>query len=62
MLDLDEAVEFKNKCMGDSDTLQAIGEINAIQSKQLADLSHVVATDVRAKLGRHSLQALRRAK
>lgn len=49
MDDLDKVVKIKNESKGDSDTLQAIGEINAIQSKQLADLSHVVATDARAK-------------
>lgn len=49
MADLDQVVKVKNKSTGDSDTLQAIGEINTIQSKQLADLSQVVATDARAR-------------
>lgn len=49
MVDLNKVVEDKRKAGGDSDTLQALGEINAIQSKQLADLSEIVATDARAK-------------
>lgn len=49
MVDLDKVVEDKRNALGDSDTLQALGEINAIQSKQIADLSEIVATDARAK-------------
>lgn len=49
MVDLDKVVDDKRNSGGDSDTLQALGEINAIQSKQLADLSEIVATDARAK-------------
>lgn len=49
MVDLDKVVEDKRNSQGDSDTLQALGEINAIQSKQLADLSEIIATDARAK-------------
>lgn len=49
MVDLDEVIKVKNESQGDSDTLHAIGEINAIQSKQLADLSQIVATDAHAK-------------
>jgi conjugal transfer/entry exclusion protein len=45
MVDLDKVVEDKRNAEGDSDTLQALGEINAIQSKQIADLSEIVATD-----------------
>lgn len=49
MKDLDKVLEDKRNSGGDADTLQALGEINAIQSKQLADLTEVVATDARAK-------------
>jgi P-type conjugative transfer protein TrbJ len=49
MADLDKIVDEKRKSKGDAETLQAIGEINAIQSKQLADLSQIVASDARAK-------------
>ncbi len=48
MDDLDKIVEEKRKSKGDAETLQAIGEINAIQSRQLADLSQIVASDARA--------------
>jgi P-type conjugative transfer protein TrbJ len=49
MVDLDKVLEDKRNAGGDADTLQALGEINAIQSKQLADLTEIVATDARAK-------------
>ncbi len=49
MADLDKIVDEKRKSKGDAETLQAIGEINAVQSKQLADLSQIVASDARAK-------------
>jgi P-type conjugative transfer protein TrbJ len=49
MVDLDKVLEDKRNSGGDADTLQALGEINAIQSKQLADLTEIVATDARAK-------------
>lgn len=48
MEDLDKIVEQKRKSKGDAETLQAIGEINAIQSRQLSDLSQIVASDARA--------------
>jgi P-type conjugative transfer protein TrbJ len=59
MKDLDQVLQYKRKSGGDADTLQALGEINAIQSKQLADLSQIVATDARAK---HSVIMESRAK
>lgn len=49
MRDLDKVLEEKRHSGGDADTLQALGEINAIQSRQLADLSQIIATDARAK-------------
>lgn len=49
MADLDKILEEKRIAKGNADTLQALGEINAIQSRQLADLSQIVATDARAK-------------
>lgn len=49
MADLDKVLEEKRNAGGDADTLQALGEINAIQSRQLADLSQIIATDARAK-------------
>lgn len=49
MKELNKAVEHKRKSQGDSDTLQAIGEINAVQSKQLADMTEIIGTDARAK-------------
>jgi len=49
MADLEKIVDMKRKGQADGDTLQAIGEINAIQSKQLADLSQIIATDARAQ-------------
>jgi P-type conjugative transfer protein TrbJ len=49
MDDLDKITEDKRASEGDADTLQAIGEINAIQSRQLADLSQIVASDARAQ-------------
>jgi len=49
MADLDKVLEDKRQSGGNADTLQALGEINAIQSRQLADLSQIVATDARAK-------------
>lgn len=49
MDDLDKIVEAKRASKGDAETLQAIGEINAIQSRQLADLSQMVASDARAQ-------------
>jgi P-type conjugative transfer protein TrbJ len=49
MKELNKAVELKRKSKGDSDTLQAIGEINAVQSKQLADMTEIIGTDARAK-------------
>lgn len=49
MADLDHIVTDKRKDHDQGATLQAIGEINAIQSKQLNDLSEIVATDARAK-------------
>lgn len=49
MADLDEIIKIKNASQCDNDTLQAIGEINAIQAKQLAELSQMIATDARAK-------------
>lgn len=47
--DLDHIVKEKREDKDSAATLQAIGEINAIQSKQLADLSEIIATDARAK-------------
>ncbi len=49
MADLEKIVDTKRQGRADGDTLQAIGEINAIQSKQLADLSQIIATDARAQ-------------
>lgn len=49
MDDLNEVIKEKRADQDEKATLQAIGEINAIQSKQLADLSEIVATDARAK-------------
>jgi hypothetical protein len=49
MRELKKAIELKRNSSGDSDTLQAIGEINAISSKQLADLTEIIGTDARAK-------------
>lgn len=49
MEDLDKIIEDKRASKGNADTLQAIGEINGIQSKQLADLSQIIASDARAK-------------
>lgn len=49
MDDLNEIIKEKRADQDQGATLQAIGEINAIQSKQLADLSEIVATDARAK-------------
>ncbi len=49
MDDLDKVIETKGKSEGEAETLHAISEINTIQSKQLADLTHIVATDARAR-------------
>jgi P-type conjugative transfer protein TrbJ len=49
MDDLKEVMIEKRDDQDQGATLQAIGEINAIQSKQLADLSEIIATDARAK-------------
>lgn len=59
MRDLDRAVSAKNEAESDAETLQAIGEVNAIQSKQLNDLKHIIATDARA---RHSVIMEQRSK
>jgi hypothetical protein len=49
MDDLKEVMIRKRDDQDQEATLQNIGEINAIQSKQLADLSEIIATDARAK-------------
>lgn len=49
MADLDKIIKEKRDDQDQAATLQAIGEINAVQSKQLSDLSEIVATDARAK-------------
>lgn len=49
MQDLNQAVLSKNKAESDAETLQAIGEVNAIQAKQLNDLKQIIATDARAR-------------
>jgi P-type conjugative transfer protein TrbJ len=49
MHDLDKVVEVKGKSEGEAETLHAISEVNTIQSKQLADLTHIIATDARAR-------------
>lgn len=49
MADLDLVMTAKREDKSQEATLQAIGEINSIQSKQLADLSEIIATDARAK-------------
>lgn len=49
MADLNKIVKEKREDQDQGATLQAIGEINAIQSKQLANLSEIIATDARAK-------------
>lgn len=47
--DLDKVVDVKGSAEGEAETLNAISEINTIQSKQLADLTHIIATDARAR-------------
>jgi P-type conjugative transfer protein TrbJ len=49
MADLDYIITEKRNDGDQAATLQAIGEINAIQSRQLNDLSQMIATDSRAK-------------
>jgi P-type conjugative transfer protein TrbJ len=49
MKDLQEVMKQKREDQDQGATLHAIGEINAIQSKQLADLSEIITTDARAK-------------
>lgn len=49
MADLDKVIELKGKSEGEAETLHAISEVNTIQSKQLADLTHIIATDARAR-------------
>ena len=49
MVDLDQVLKAKVQSQGNAETLQAIGEINAIQSKQLNDLTQIIATDARAR-------------
>lgn len=49
MHDLDKVMQAKMKSEGEAETLHAIGEINAIQTKQLNDLTHIIATDARAR-------------
>lgn len=59
MQDLDRAIVAKNDAKTDAETLQAIGEVNAVQTKQLNDLKTIIATDARA---RHSVIMEQRAK
>jgi P-type conjugative transfer protein TrbJ len=49
MNDLEKIIDEKRGDQDQAANLQAIGEINAVQSKQLADLSEIIATDARAK-------------
>lgn len=49
MDDLEEVIKEKRADQDQGATLQAIGEVNAIQSKQMADLSEMIATDARAR-------------
>jgi len=49
MRDLNEVMIEKREDQDQGATLHAIGEINAIQSKQLADISEIIASDARAK-------------
>lgn len=49
MQDLDRAIVAKNSAETDAETLQAIGEVNAVQTQQLNDLKHIIATDARAR-------------
>jgi P-type conjugative transfer protein TrbJ len=49
MADLDKVNQAKSKSEGEAETLHAISEVNTIQSKQLADLTQIVATDARAR-------------
>lgn len=49
MADLNKVSEAKSKSEGEAETLHAISEVNTIQSKQLADLTHIIATDARAR-------------
>lgn len=49
MKDLNEVLQAKRNSESEAEALQAMGEINAIQSRQLADLSQMIASDSRAK-------------
>lgn len=49
MSDLNKVVEVKGQSEGTAETLNAISEINTIQTKQFADLTHIIATDARAR-------------
>lgn len=49
MNDLDKVTKVKAESEGEAETLNAISEINTIQSKQLADLTHIIGTDARAR-------------
>jgi P-type conjugative transfer protein TrbJ len=49
MQDLNQAILSKNSAETDAETMQAIGEVNAIQAKQLNDLKQIIATDARAR-------------
>lgn len=49
MADLDKVSKAKAQSEGEAETLHAISEVNTIQSKQLADLTQIVATDARAR-------------
>jgi P-type conjugative transfer protein TrbJ len=49
MQDLNQAIIAKSKAETEEETLQAIGEVNAIQTKQLNDMKQIIATDARAR-------------
>jgi len=49
MQDLDRAIVAKEAAETNEETLQAIGEVNAVQTKQFNDLKYIVATDARAR-------------
>lgn len=49
LVDLDNILSIKRNAKSDSDTLHIIGEINALQMKQLAELAEIIAVSSRAQ-------------
>lgn len=49
LIDLDHILSIKRKAKSDSDTLHAIGEINALQMRQLAELAEIISVSSRAQ-------------